>query len=183
MEAVREDPGWRPGLKVAGQILALQRPTGTILEVLRGSVIFLMAASVAIAVTVVALGAGANEARIEETTARIALFGAVGLAAVAIAWVDREGIDDRSPSHFAVGAFTTTMRKVLSAAAVGPVGLILSWASGDASYVIFGTGASLLLMTVGGPTRRRVETWVAEVQESDVGFDVLDALGAPYRRA
>lgn len=180
---MREDPGWRPAIRVATQVLLLRRPEGSIIDVLRGSVIFLATASVVVAVVVVVLGAGADEPRIDETTARIGLFVGVGLAGVAIAWVDREALDVRSPGHFAVEAFTTTMRKVLSAAAVGPVGLVLSWASGDASYVLFGTGASLLLMAVGGPTKRRVQAWRDEVEEADAGFDALDAIGAPYRRA
>ena len=148
------------------------------LLVLRSAVTFLSVASVITAVAVLTLGGGSGEPRIEEVTAQIMLFAAVGLAATVIAFASREPPDDRSAGHLSVWAFRVTMRGVLAAAAVGPVGLLLSWSAGNGVWVIYGAGASILLMFVVAPTARRLAAWQTEVRDD---MDVLAALLTPYR--
>jgi len=173
-----KDPGWRPAFALAVRIAMLRPPQGPVLMVLRATVAFLCVASGAIALLVLLLGGGSGDARIEEATAQIVLFAAVGLAAAVIAVTGRESPDDRSPGHLAVWVFRITMRRLLAAAAVGPVGLLLSWSVADGAWVIYGAGASILLMLVVAPTVRRIAAWQEEVG-GELG--VLDALLRPYR--
>jgi hypothetical protein len=73
------------------------------------------------------------------------------------------------------------MRRMLIAATLGPSGMVLSWLSGDATYVVFGTGLALLLIAVASPTSRRIEQFQSEVDEAEASLSVLDALLRPYR--
>lgn len=159
----------------------MRPPDASILLVMRGAVLFLSVAGAAAAVVAIALGAGSQEPRIEEATARIVLGVAVAAGAIALAVIGRAGPDVRSRSHLAVSVFRITMLRVLATAAVQPVGLALSWASGDPAYVIFGTGAAILLMAVGGPTRDRLAKWQDEVEGRGSDLSVVAALAAPYR--
>ncbi len=172
------DPGWRPAFLLALRIALLQPPNGPVLLVLRSAVAFLCVASGITAIAVLLLGGGSGEPRIEEVTAQIVLFAAVGLAATVIAFASREPPDERSAGHLSVWAFRVTMRGVLAAAAVGPVGLMLSWSAADGAWVIYGAGTSILLMLVVAPTTRRIAAWQKEVGEET---DVLAALLTPYR--
>jgi hypothetical protein len=165
-------------LALAARIALLRAPVGPVLLALRAAVAFLCFASGATAFFVLLLGGGSGEVRIEEVTAQIMLFTAVGLAAVVIAVTGREPPDDRSPGHLAVWVFRITMRRLLAAAAVGPVGLLLPWSAADGVWVIYGAGASILLMLVVAPTARRIAAWQAEIGDE---LDVLAALLRPYR--
>ena len=80
----------------------------------------------------------------------------------------------------AASLFTLTLRRVVVAATVLPVGMLLSWTSGDETWIIFGGGATLLLMAVAGPTRDRIEKWQAEVDEAGVDVSVLGSLSRRY---
>ena len=81
----------------------------------------------------------------------------------------------------AASLFTLTLRRVVVAATVLPVGMLLSWASGDETWIIFGGGATLLLMAVAGPSRDRIEKWQDEVDEAGLEISVLGALSRRYR--
>ena len=172
------DPGWRPAFRLAVGIALLRPPAGPVLLVLRSTAVFLSIASGITAITVLALGGGSGEPRIQEVTAQIVLFAAVGLAAAVIAVASREPPDDRSAGHLSVWAFRVTMRGLLAAAAVGPMGLLLSWSAGNGVWVIYGAGASILLMLVVAPTARRLAAWQTEVGAE---MNVLAALLTPYR--
>ena len=174
------DPGWRPAVAVAWRVLTLRPPEASILMVMRGAVIFLSVAGAVAAVVAIALGAGSQEPRIEEATARIVLGLAVAVGAITLALIGRSGPDVRSQGHLAVSVFRATMLRVLAVAAVQPAGLALSWASGDPAYVIFGTGAAILLMAVGGPTRDRLGKWQELIDESGSDLSLQEALSAPY---
>lgn len=172
------DPGWRPAVALAARIALLRPPDGPILIVMRAAVVFLAGASVTTAVLVLVFGGGSGEARVDEVTAQIILFAAVGAAAVVTALGGRESPDTRSEGLLAAWIFRVTMLRVVAAALVGPVGLLLSWSAADGAWVIYGTGAAILLMLVVGPTRRRIVAFQDEV--GDEG-DVLAALLRPYR--
>jgi hypothetical protein len=174
----QEDPGWRPAVALAGRIALLRRPQGSILTVLRATVVFLAVAPGLIAVLVLLLGAGSRSPQIEQITAQIALFAAVGLAATAIALIGREHPDDESELRLAAWVFRTTMRRVLAAAAVGPVGLLLSWMAGDGAWVIYGAGASIVLISIAAPTASRLQAWQEDIGEE--GLSVLQALQRRY---
>ncbi|HEX9978408.1 MAG TPA: hypothetical protein VGB41_07270 [Acidimicrobiia bacterium] len=175
------DPGWRPSIPVAVRILGLRRPSGSILIVMRAAIMFLSAAAAITAVVAVILSAGSEEPRISELTAQIVLGAAVIAAASAIAVSGREPLDVRSEGHLAVWLFAITMRRVLASAAVGPVGFLLSWMAGEGSYVIFGSGAAILLMAVVAPTSDRLQAWQTEVSEAGSQIVVLTAVLMPYR--
>jgi hypothetical protein len=175
------DPGWRPAVPMALRILGLRRPSGSMLVVLRASIVFLCGAAGIIGVVAVVLSAGSSEPRISGVTAQIILGGAVIAAAAVISMTGRESPDLRSVGHLAVWLFAVTMRRVLAAAAVGPVGFLLSWMAGAGSYVIFGSGAAILLMAVVAPTRDRIASWQAEVTETGSELVVLEGLLLPYR--
>jgi len=175
------DPGWRPALGVAFGILGFRRPTGSILIVLRAAVVFLSVSAAVMAGIAVVLSAGSAEPRIGEVTAQLVLGAAVIASASVTALTGRESPDLRSPGHLAVWLFRVTMRRVLASAAVGPVGFLLSWMAGAGSYVIFGSGAAILLMAVVAPTVTRIESWQAEVTGTGSDIVVLEALLFPYR--
>jgi len=175
------DPGWRPALPVALRILGLRRPSGSLLIVLRAAVIFLSVAAAGTAVIALILGAGSEEPRITGATAQLLLGAAVIAAASVIVVTGREAPDVRTGGHLGYWLFTVTMRRVLAAAAVGPVGFLLSWMAGAGSYVIFGSGVAILLMAVVAPTRDRLTAWQAEVNEAGADIAVLDALSLLYR--
>lgn len=175
------DPGWRPAIPIAIRILGLRRPSGSILIVLRAVVVFLSLAAAATAAIAILLSAGSEEPRIGEVTAQLVLGAAVIASAAVVALTGREPPDLRSEGHLAVSLFAVTMRRVLASAAVGPVGFLLSWMAGAGSYVIFGSGAAILLMAVVAPTKARLDAWQAEVTEAGAEISVLAAVLLPYR--
>lgn len=175
------DPGWRPALPVALRIVGWRRPSGSILIVLRATAMFLGAAAAVTAVLGVILSAGADEPRVAEVTARLVLGAAVGAAVLVAAVTGRESPDLRSPGHLAVWLFGVTIRRLLAAAAVGPVGFLLSWMAGSAAYVVVGAGAAMLLIAVVAPTADRLRTWQSDITEAGSDIVVLEALGMPYR--
>lgn len=175
------DPGWRPAVPVAIGILGLRKPVGSILIVMRAVVVFLASTAAVIAVVAVLLSAGSSEPRIGEVSAQLILGAAVIAAASVIAVTGREPADLQGEGHLALWLFSVTMRRVLAAAAVGPVGFVLSWMAGAGSYVIFGSGAAILLMAVVSPTADRLRTWQTEVDEAGSEIVVLEALAMPYR--
>ncbi len=76
------DPGWRPGVALAGRIITGRGADGSMLLVIRPAVILWSIAAAVTAVAVLVFGGSSGEAVIDETTARPALFGFVGIAAV-----------------------------------------------------------------------------------------------------
>lgn len=172
------DPGWRPAIGLAVRIALLRPPEGAILIVMRAAVVFLGVATAVTAVLVLTFGAGSGEARIGDATAQLVLFAAVGAAAILIAISGREAPDTRTEGLLAAWIFRVTLLRVVASAAVGPVGLLLSWSAGDGAWVIYGAGAAILLMLVVGPTRRRIAAFQEEVGEE---IDVIAALMHPYR--
>jgi hypothetical protein len=148
---------------------------------MRAGVLLLAIVAVGAALGALLFGAGSQEPRISATVARILISAAMGAGAIGVALIGTGGPDLDSEGHLAVSVFTITMRRVLSAAAIGPAGLAISWLSGDASYVIFGTGLALLFMAVGGPTSKRIAQFQVEVDEAESDLSVLAALHRPYR--
>jgi hypothetical protein len=53
--------------------------------------------------------------------------------------------------------------------------------AGEGSYVIFGSGAAILLMAVVAPTSDRLQAWQTEVSEAGSQIVVLAAVLMPYR--
>lgn len=178
---VPRDPGWKSALPQVGRIATGRTPAGSILLVMRGAVLFLEIAAVVAGFLVVFLGGGAQEARVDDVTARILISLMVGVVIIAITRIGREGPDVSTAEHLAVSVFRITMRRVLVAAALAPVGMALSWLSGDASYVVFGTGLAMLLMAVSSPTVRRIEQFQTEVDDAGSELVVLAALQRSYR--
>lgn len=179
-EGGQGDPGWRPAWKVVAGFLGGRGARGSILLVMRAAVLFLGTVAIGTAVVVLVFRAGSSEPTIEDSSARIAISVAVGLAAVAISVIGRSGFDMTSEHALAVSLFQIGMRRILVGAAVGPVGFILSWMSGDGSYVIFGAGLAILLMAVAGPTKDRLVAWQRDVDEAGADLSVLAALSRPF---
>ena len=175
------DPGWRPAVPLVGRIVSGRGLDGSILLVMRAAVIFLGVAAALSGLGSLILGAGSQHPRIGGTSARILISLAMGIAAIGISTVGKAGPDLDSPGHLAVSVFRITMRRVLFAAGVGPAGLAISWVSGDASYVIFGTGLAILLMAVAAPTSRRLAQFQSEVVDAGSEISVLEALQRSYR--
>lgn len=175
------DPGWRPALPLVGRILTGRGPDGSILLVMRAGVVLLGGVAAASALGALVLGAGSQEPRIGSGLARILISAAMGAGAIGVALTGTGGPDTDSEGHLAVSVFTITMRRVVYAAAIGPAGLAISWLSGDASYVIFGTGLALLFMAVAGPTSKRIAQFQGEVDDAGVELSVLRALQRRYR--
>lgn len=169
------DPGWRPALGLAARLALLRPPDGSLLAVMRAAAILLGGVAVVTAVLVLVFGGGSGTARIDDLTAQVGLFVAVALAAVVIAVIGNEAPDTSAESALAAWVFRVTMLRVLAAASVGPFGFLLSWSAGDGAWVIYGAGASVLLILVVGPTRRRLAT----LQE-DLG-DEWDLIGVLVR--
>lgn len=180
-EADSLDPGWRPALTLAGRIITGRGAQGSMLLVMRAAVVLLSVAAVATAVGVLVFGGGSGEASMDETTARLGLFAAVGIAAAVISLVGRGGPDVADEIHLAVFVFQVTMRRVLAAAALGPAGLVLSWLAADGTFVIFGAGVAVLLMAVVAPTADRLRQWQADVAEAGSDLSVIGALSRPFR--
>jgi hypothetical protein len=175
------DPGWRPAFPLVGRILTGRGPDGSILLVMRASVILLGIAATASGLGALVLGAGSQQPRIDQTVARLLISLAMGLGVIGTSQVGKGGPDVNSPGHLAISVFRITMRRVLFAAAVGPAGLAISWLAGDASYVVFGTGMALLLMAVASPTLKRISAFQAEVVEAGSDLSVIETLHRPYR--
>jgi hypothetical protein len=175
------DPGWKPSVPVAVGIVRGRGATGSILLVMRAAVLLLSVVSGLTAVAVLVFGAGSGEVVINSTVARMGISAVVGAAVFATSFIGRAGPDLSDESVMAVSLFQITMRRVLAAAAVGPAGLIFSWLSADASYVIFGAGLAMLLMAVASPTARRIEQWETEVEEAGSDLSVRSALNRPWR--
>jgi hypothetical protein len=148
--------------------------------VLRAAVFAMGGAAVLAAAIALVFGAGAGEPRIDDLGAQLVLGGATISAAVGIAIVGRSWQPPPTDQAMAASLFTLTLRRVVVAATVLPVGMLLSWTSGDETWIIFGGGATLLLMAVAGPTRDRIEKWQAEVDEAGVDVSVLGALSRRY---
>jgi hypothetical protein len=176
-----DDPGWKPSVPVAMGIVRGRGVTGSILLVMRAAVLLLSVVSGLTAVAVLIFGAGSGEVVIGSTVARMTISAAVGAAVIATSFIGREGPDLSDEGAMAVSLFQITMRRVLAAAAVGPAGLILSWLSADASYVIFGAGLAMLLMAVASPTARRISQWEIEVEEAGSDLSVPAALSRSWR--
>jgi len=175
------DPGWGPAVPVAAGIVTGRGAAGSILLVMRAGVLLLSLVSAVTAVLVLVFGAGSGAERIEPTIARIGISAAVGASVIAGTLIGRDGPALDSEGHLAVSLFQITMRRVLAAAAVGPAGLLLSWLSADASYVIFGSGLAMLLMAVASPTSSRIEQWQSDVVEAGSELSVRTALDRSWR--
>jgi hypothetical protein len=173
------DPGWRPAARSAAALLVGRRPATSILEVMRGSIVLLSAAAGTAALIALVLGAGSGEPRIDRVAAQVLLGAGVIAAATVMATVGRI-LPEVDPSRLAVFLFVATQRKVLAAAAVGPLGLILSWLAADGALVIFGMGTSILLMAVAAPTADRIRIWQEEVDTFEHPYSVLGALLRSY---
>jgi len=148
---------------------------------MRAGVLLLSAVAGLTALTVLIFGAGSSAERIDAIVARVAISAAVGASVIATSFIGRGGPDLQTEGHLAVSVFQITMRRVLAAAAVGPAGLMLSWLSADASYVIFGSGLAMLLMAVASPTSKRLDQWQSEVDEAESKLSVHSALDRPWR--
>lgn len=168
-------------MPLVARILSGRGPDGSILMVMRAAVILLAAVASGAALVALVAGAGTREARIDPTVARILISLAMGVGAIGVSLTGKGGPDLDSPAHLAVSVFQITMRRVLFAAAIGPAGLVISWLSGDASYVIFGTGLALLFMAVAGPTSKRIAHFQSEVDDAGADLSVLAAVQRPYR--
>lgn len=175
------DPGWRPALSYAGRIATGRTPEGPILLVMRGAVVFLETAAALAGFVVLFLGAGAQEPRVGDVTARILLSIAIGLVLIAMTVIGRAGPDTADLGRLANSVFRITMRRVLVAASLTAIGMALSWTSGDAAYVLFGASLSMLLMAVASPTQRRIQQFQSEVDAAGSDLSVLEALDLPYR--
>ena len=160
---------------------ALRPPEGTVLIVLRAAVLALGGAAVLVAVMALVLGAGGGEPRIGDVEAQLVLGGATITAAIGIAVVGRSWEPPATEQAMASSIFTLTLRRVIVASIVLPVGMVLSWASGDETWIIFGAGATLLLMAVAGPSRDRLEKWQDEVTAAGIDVSVMAALSRRYR--
>lgn len=149
--------------------------------VMRATVVLLSGVAALSALTVLVFGAGSGTRYVDASLARIGLSALVGAAVIAISYIGRGGPDLDDERHLAVSLFQIGTKRVLSAAAVGPGGFILSWLAADATYVIFGAGLALLLMAVVAPTVDRIAQWQAEVDEAGSDLSVGAALGRPWR--
>ncbi len=175
------DPGWRPAAGTALRILTFRRPAGSLLTVLRAAVLFLCGAAAATGVLGVILTSGGGEPRIGATTARIVLAAAV-VAAVSVAVAARaEPPDLRGPGNLGLWLFVTTLRRVLAAAAVGPIGFLLSWMGRTGIHAVVGSIAAIAMLVATAPTARWIRGWQERVTEGRSNIDVLDALSLPYR--
>ena len=175
------DPGWKPAVPVAVNIVIGRGVSGSILIVMRAGVLLLSLVAAVTAVLVVVFGAGSGAERVDATVARIGISAAIGLSVIATSSIGRGGPDVDGEGSLAVSLFRITMRRVLAAAAVGPAGLLLSWLSADASYVIYGTGLAMLLMAVASPTAKRLDQLQSEVDEAGSNLSVRTALDRPWR--
>ena len=173
------DPGWGPAFPIALGILALRRPSGSILIVMRAAVLVVEIATAFLAVVAGLLSL--EEAGRGEVAARGVLGAAILAATAVIVVTGREPLDLQTEGHLGAALFTVTMRRVVAAAAVGAVGLLLSWVAGTGWYAVFGTVAVMVLLVVVAPTRLRLKTWQAEVTAAGSEFVVLKALSIPYR--
>lgn len=169
------DPGWRSAVRAAPHLVLSREPPGPPLVVMRAMVVLLSTVAAVTALVALMLGAGSGEERIGGVTAHVVLGIGVIAAASVMALTGRV-IPDDGPGAVAAFLFVTTHRKVLAAACVGPLGLLLSWLAADGAQVIFGVGASILLMAVASPTAERIEAWQEEVDGFDRPFSVLEAL-------
>lgn len=149
--------------------------------VMRAGVLLLSMVAAVTALVVLVFGAGSGAEMIDATTARIGISAAVGLSVIATSRIGRGGPDLGSEAELAVSLFRITMRRVLAAAAVGPAGLLLSWLSADASYVIYGSGLAMLLMAVASPTAKRLDQLQSEVDEAESELSVRSAIERPWR--
>jgi hypothetical protein len=174
------DPGWIAAWPVAGRLVAGRGPSGTVLLVMRAFVLVLSTVAVGGGVAALVFGAGSQQPAIEPLTARFGISVVIGAAVIAITFIGRSGPETSGEGALALSLYQTTMRRVLAAAAIGPVGMALSWLSGDATYVIFGTGLALLLMAVAGPTAKRLNQYQAEVDDQGSDLSVLQALSRRY---
>jgi peptidoglycan/LPS O-acetylase OafA/YrhL len=150
------------------------------LLVLRAFVLLLAVVALGGGVIALMFGAGAEEPRIDALAARFAISLALGASVIATSFIGKEGPDVGSEAELAASLYQTTMRRVLAAAAVGPIGLLLSWLSGDGTYVIFGTGLALLLMAVAAPTGKRLKQYQSEVDDAGSDLSVMSALSRRY---
>lgn len=148
---------------------------------MRAGVLLLSLVAAATALAVIVFGAGSGTERISALSARMGISAAVGLSVIATSSIGRGGPDLDSESQMAVSLFQITMRRVLAAAAVGPVGLLLSWLSADASYVIYGSGLAMLLMAVASPTAKRLDQLQSEVDEAGSDLSVRTAVSRSWR--
>jgi len=175
------DPGWSPAVPLIGRILSGRGPDGSILLVMRAGVMLLGVVAGVAALIALTMGAGSREPRIDPVTARTAISVSLGAVVIAISRIGRAGPGTETDDHLALSVFDITMRRVLAAAALGPIGLGVSWLAGDPSYVIFGTGLALLFMAIAGPTSKRLGQFQAEVDEAGSSLSVLNALERSYR--
>lgn len=165
-------------MRLALRIVGRRPPAAPILVVMRAAVVFLCAGAFVAGSLVLILGGGSGTPRLDDLGAQLLLFAGIGAAALVISLRGREPADDRSPGHLAVWAFRTTLQQVMAAAAIGPLGVLLTWLAADPVWVIYGTGVAILMMAVVAPTARRVAHWQEEI---DAPIDVMAALMAPYR--
>jgi hypothetical protein len=173
------DPGWRPALRAASRLVT-SGPSGSMLVVMRATVVLLCTVAGATALLALLLGAGSGEPKIDGVAAHVVLGAGVAAAAAVMALTGRV-LPEEGPGEVAAFLFVTTQRKVLAAACVGPLGLFLSWLAADGAQVIFGVGAAVLLMAVAAPTADRIHAWQEEVDTFPEPFSVLEALLAGHR--
>ena len=179
--APMQDPGWRPAVPVALRMATLRPPQGTVLVVLRAGVLALGGTAVIVGVLALLLGAGAGEQRVDDVEAQLVLGATTITAAIGIAVVGRSWEPPSTEPALASAIFVLTLRRVVVASIVLPVGMVLSWASSDETWIIFGAGATLLLMAVAGPSRDRLAKWQEEVADAGLDLSVLSALSRRYR--
>jgi hypothetical protein len=165
-------------VRLALQIASLRSARASILTVMRATAVFLGVAAVFASLVALILSGGVDEARIEPLAAQVVMWGSVGVAAAGIVFIGRGGFGLLAGGALAVWLFRVTMRRMLVAAAVGPVGLFVSWYSADRVWVIYGAGAAVVLISLVGPTTRRLQAWQEEAAD---GVSVLEALLLPYR--
>ncbi len=149
--------------------------------VMRAGVLLLTLVTAVTATAALVFGAGSDVERIGASTARIGISAGVGLSVIATVTIGRGGPDLDSESHLALSVFQITMRRVLAAAAVGPIGLLLSWLSADATYVIYGSGMAMLLMAVASPTTKRLDQLQSEVDEAGSDLSVHSAVDRSWQ--
>lgn len=175
MDSPPVDPGWKPAIRMAAAMLTRRREKASILLVMRASVVLLSGAAGAAGLLALVMSAGSDEPRIDGVVANVLLAGGVIAAAGVMATVGRV-LPEVDPARLAAFLFLATQRRVLAAAGVGPLGLLLSWLAADGALVIFGVGTSILLMAVAAPSADRIRAWQEEVDTFDAPYSVLEAL-------
>jgi hypothetical protein len=159
----------------------LRPPEGSVLIVLRAGALAFGGAAVIAALFALLFGAGGGSQRLGDLEAQLVLGGATITSAVGIALVGRSWEPPPREQALAAAVFTLVLRRLVVASMVLPVGLVLSWSTGDETWIIFGAGATLLLMAVAGPSSDRIDRLQEQVEEAGVDLSVRRVLSRPYR--